>query len=185
MPPALLIPATPEAAALLVTPSTPSATALEPVLMPTTAPAGAAVEPAIAVPAGLAAARVTAEMFPALNEPVLSRLTMAFAVLLLVGDTVQESPSVPLWVMGEPLTVKSDAGALSPTLVTVPTPGKLWPEAKVICPLLAIFNPVSLIGFEPAPKSRFSDPLAFAVLLLTGSACQRKFCGTAVPAALL
>src|SRR5579864_6780427 len=113
MPPELLMPATPEAAALLVTPSTPSATALEPVLIPTIAPAGAAVEPAIAIRAGLAAARVTAEMFPALNEPVPSRLTMVFAVSALVGATVQESPSVPLWVMGELLTVKSDAGALS------------------------------------------------------------------------
>src|SRR5580704_462314 len=105
MPPELLMPATPEALALLVTPSTPSATALSPVLIPTTAPAGAPVEPVIAIPAGLATASVTAEMFSALNEPVPSRLTMAFAVLALVGDTFQESPRVPLCVMGEPLTV--------------------------------------------------------------------------------
>ena len=46
---------------------------------------------------------------------------MAFAVAALVGATVQLNPSVPLVVTGEPLTVKSELGALSPTLVTVPT----------------------------------------------------------------
>jgi hypothetical protein len=59
--------------------------------------------------------------------PTASRLTMAFAVLALLGATVQFNPSVPVVVTGEPLTVKSDAGAVSPTLLTVPValPGKV------------------------------------------------------------
>lgn len=58
----------------------------------------------------------------ALKFPEPSRFTIAFAVFVLVGATVQFKPRVPLPVTGEPLTVKSDAGALSPTLVTVPVP---------------------------------------------------------------
>jgi hypothetical protein len=179
------MPATPDALALLVTPSTPSATALSPLFIPAIAPAGAAVEPMIAIPAGLEAVRVTDVMLPAANEPVPSRFTMALAVSLVSGGTFHANPKVPALVTGEPLTVKSELGALRPTLVTVPVPGKVWPVAKVIFPLLAMLSPVSVMGFEPAPKSRFSDPLGLALSLPTGSACQRKFWGTAVPALLL
>jgi len=55
--------------------------------------------------------------------------------------------------------------------VIVPVPGNVCPVAKVIWPLLAIFSPVSEGLLVPAPNSRFSDPLALLVLLLTGSAC--------------
>src|SRR5580704_14186646 len=112
------MPATPEAAALLVTPSTPSETALVPLFTPATAPLGAAVVPTMAKPAGLEAVRLTVVMLPALNEPP-PRFTIAFAVFALVGATAQFSASVPLVAIGEPLTVKSEPGALSPTLLTV------------------------------------------------------------------
>jgi hypothetical protein len=47
-------------------------------------------------------------------------LTIALAVAALVGATFHFRPRVPLLVTGDPLTVKSDAGADNPTLVTVP-----------------------------------------------------------------
>jgi hypothetical protein len=90
-------------------------------------------------------------MFPAANEPVPSRFTMAFAVSALVGARIQFNASVPLEVIGEPFTVKSELGALRATLVTVPVPGNCCPEAKVIWPLLAIFRPVSARVLEPEP----------------------------------
>jgi len=58
----------------------------------------------------------------ALKFPEPSRFTIAFAVFVLVGATVQFNPRLPLPVTGEPLTVNSEAGALRPTLVTVPVP---------------------------------------------------------------
>ena len=57
-----------------------------------------------------------------LKLPVLSRFTIALAALADVGATVQFRPNVPAVMMGEPVTVKSELGALSPTLVTVPEP---------------------------------------------------------------
>src|ERR1700739_3195493 len=57
---------------------------------------------------------------PALKPPVPLRLTMALAVSALVGAVFQFRASVPLAVTGEPVTVKSDEGALSPTLLTTP-----------------------------------------------------------------
>jgi hypothetical protein len=124
-PPSLLMPATPAAEALLVTPSTPSEPALVPVFTPAMAPLGAPVVPTIANPAELEAVRVTVEMFPAPKLPEASRLTMAFATLALVGGAFQASFKVPLPVTGEAVTVKSVVGALRPTLVTVPAPG-IW-----------------------------------------------------------
>ena len=59
-------------------------------------------------------------MAPALKLPLVSRLTIALAVAALVGAMVQFSPRVPLPVIGDPLTVKSEDGALMPALVTVP-----------------------------------------------------------------
>src|SRR4030088_1631111 len=61
-------------------------------------------------------------MLVTLKLPVASRLTIAFAVSLLAGGTFQDNPNVPAPVTGEPLMVKSDAGAVTPTLVTVPVP---------------------------------------------------------------
>jgi hypothetical protein len=61
-------------------------------------------------------------IMPAVMFPLPSLFTIAFGMLALVGATVQFSPSVPLVVTGEPVTVKSVAGALSPTLVTLPVP---------------------------------------------------------------
>jgi hypothetical protein len=57
---------------------------------------------------------------------------MAFAVSAFVGATVQFSASVPLLVTGDPLTVKSELGALSPTLLTVAAPGNVCPGANEI-----------------------------------------------------
>ena len=71
------------------------------------------VDPTVISPAAL--------MLLMLKLLVESRLTMALAVLPLVGATFQFRPSVPLAVTGEPVTVKSEEGALKPTLVTVPT----------------------------------------------------------------
>ena len=60
-------------------------------------------------------------------------------MLALEGGTFQFSVRVPLPVTGDPETLKSDAGAASPTLVTVPlAPGKVCPLAKVMIPLPAI-----------------------------------------------
>jgi hypothetical protein len=44
-------------------------------------------------------------MLAALKLPVASRFTIALAVWLLVGDTIQARLSVPVPVTGEPLTV--------------------------------------------------------------------------------
>ncbi len=76
---------------------------------------GLALEPEIALPFPLVA---WAKSWPvavivfAVNEPVLSRLTMAFAVPAVVGATFQPRMMVPLVVTGEPHTVKSEPGAL-------------------------------------------------------------------------
>src|SRR5579862_1110147 len=66
-----------------------------------------------------------AEMVVALKLPEASRLTMALAMSALVGATFQARPSVPELVMGEPETVKSEAGAVRATLLTEPVPGKV------------------------------------------------------------
>jgi hypothetical protein len=59
---------------------------------------------------------------PALKLPVESRLTMALAVSVLVGAVFHFRASAPVVVTGEPLTLKSEPGALRPTLVTDPLP---------------------------------------------------------------
>src|SRR5579862_4601517 len=59
-------------------------------------------------------------MTPALKFPEASRFTIALAVSVLVGATVQARLSVPFVVSGEPLTVKSEEGAARATLVTLP-----------------------------------------------------------------
>src|SRR5690242_16564302 len=64
-------------------------------------------------------------MVPALKPPEASRFTIALAVFALVGATVQFRPNVPAVVIGEPVTVKSELGALRATLVTVPEPERL------------------------------------------------------------
>jgi len=63
------------------------------------------------------------------------------------------------------------------TLVTVPLPlppGKVCPEAKVICPLLAIESPVSAGEVPFDPNRRFNVPEGDDVSFPAGSACQRK-----------
>jgi hypothetical protein len=70
-------------------------------------------------------------------------------------------------------------------LVTVPVPGKVCPEAKLIWPLLAIDRPVSPGVPVPARYSKFSVPEGLAVLLPAGSASQENSCGTAVLVPLL
>jgi hypothetical protein len=88
-------------------------------------------------------------------------------------------------VTGDPLTLKSELGALSPTLLTVPKPGKVWLGANVNTPVLLSLKPVSLGAPEPDANNKFRLPLGLDVLLPLGSACQRKFCDTAVPVVLL
>jgi hypothetical protein len=121
--------------------------------------------------------RVIASMLVALKLPVESRFTMALAVSFGVGALFQFRARVPLPVTGEPPTVKSELGALRPTLVTVPLPppGNVWPEANVNTPLLLIFRPVSAGAPDPDAKSRLMAPDGFAVSLLTGSACHWNF----------
>ena len=135
----------------------------------------------------MAAFSVAAVTVPALKLPEASRFTIAFAVFALVGATAQAMFSVPVVVTGDPLTVKSDAGAVSPTLFTVPgpVPGNVCPTANVNRPLLLIFSPVSVGTAAPVPYSRFSVPDAVAVLFPAGSACNWNVCGTAVTVPLL
>ena len=57
------------------------------------------------------------------------------------------------------------------TPVIVPAPGKVCPVAKVIFPLLAMFNPVSLGEPEPLPYKRFRVPAGVDVLFPLGSVC--------------
>src|SRR5450432_3173966 len=113
----------------------------------------------------------------------MSRLTMAFGVGCSVGGISHCRFSVPVLITGEALTLKSEAGALSPTLLTVPlvVPGKVWPDAKLIIPLFAIDSPVSAGTLEPRPKSRLNLPTGLAVLFATGSTCQRKVSLRACP----
>ena len=114
---------------------------------------------------------------PAPKLPVASRFTIALAVLTFVGGTLQLSPSVPLLVMGEPLTVKSDAGADSATLVTLPLPlppGNVCPGANAMMPLGPIRSPVSAGLAVPSPYSKFSVAPGLALLLLACSACHRN-----------
>src|SRR5580658_1708716 len=131
--------------------------------------------------------RVTALMLFALKLPVESRLTMELAVSELVGAVFHFRASVPLVVTGEPLTVKSELGALRLTLVTVPlpAPGNVWPEANVNKPLLLIFRPVSAGAADPDAKSRLMAPDGLAVSLLAGSACHWNFSPTVVEFELL
>ena len=111
---------------------------------------------------------------------------MAFAVAAFVGATFHANFSVPEVFTGDPVTVKSEAGAVNPTLVTEPTvDGNVWPAANVISPLLEIDSPVSVGDAVPDPDSRFNLPDGAALLLPTGSAYQRKTRLTAVAVLLL
>jgi hypothetical protein len=83
-----------------------------------------------------------------------------------------------LLVTGDPDTVKSEAGALNPTLLTEPVPGNVCPEAKLIRPFAAMFNPVSL-GAAPLPNKRFSVADGVVLLLPVGSACHWNVDATA------
>src|SRR5579862_6974113 len=146
MPPVALIlsPTTPEPGPAVVLPSTPFEPDAEPLLSPNRASPAATVEetPRVALTA------------PAEKLPLASRFTIALAVAADVGATFQAIFSVPDVVTGEPVTLKSEVGALSPTLVTVPVPvapGNVCPLAKVIIPFLAIFSPVSLGAAVPEP----------------------------------
>jgi len=85
--------------------------------------------------------------------PAASRFTIAFGVFAIVGAIVQFRARVPAPVTGDPLTVKSEPGALNPTLVTdpAPAPGNVCPAAKVKMPLLLSFSPVSAGVVAPNP----------------------------------
>ena len=88
----------------------------------------------------------------------------------------------PLVVIGPPASP-----APLPTLVTVPlpAPGKVWPIAKVMRPVLAIENPVCAGAVVPEPKRRLREPEGKAVSLPTGWACHSKDCATAAALPLL
>src|ERR1700680_650342 len=83
---------------------------------------------------------------PPLKFPVPSRFTIAFAVFALVGATFQFSPSVPVLVTGEPLTVKYDDGALRPTLATLPALGNDCPETNDTLPVWSTLKVVPLMA---------------------------------------
>jgi hypothetical protein len=122
------------------------------------------------------------KMLPALNPPATSRFTIAFTVLNSVGATAQLSPSVPLPVTGDPVTVKS-GGADKATLFTLP--GKVCPVANVKIPLLLIFRPVSAGADAPSAYRRFKVPDGAAVLFPAGSASHWKVWFTGVLRLLL
>src|SRR3984957_9559837 len=130
---------------------------------------------------------VVAFTVPAVKLPEPSRLTMASTGSAAVGATFHLKASVPVDVTGDPVTVKSEDVAVNAPLFTEPgrVPGKVCPAAKVIWPLLLIFNPVSAAAAGATENRRFSVPEAEAVLLLTGSACQWKTSFCEVPAVLL
>ena len=79
---------------------------------------------------------------------------------------------VPLVVIGPPVR---PAPVLMPVTVPLLVPGKVWPEAKLIRPLLAIDSPVSVGELSFDPNSRFNEPEGLEELFPVGSACQRKF----------
>jgi hypothetical protein len=70
-------------------------------------------------------------------------------------------------------------------IVPPPVPGKVWPEAKVMRPLLAMDNPVSAGATVLDPNSRCKLPAGFAVSFPVGSTCQRKRCVDAADVPLL
>jgi hypothetical protein len=74
---------------------------------------------------------------------------------------------------------------VTPVIVPVPVPGKVWPLANVNSPLLLSFNPVSVGEAVPEPNSRFSVPDGVVVLLLAASACHWKVWLTAALVLLL
>jgi hypothetical protein len=69
--------------------------------------------------------------------------------------------------------------------VMVPAPGNVCPLAKLICPLLATWSPVSAGLLVPEPNSRLRVALALAVSLFAGSAIHSKVWVAALPAVLL
>ena len=89
---------------------------------------------------------------------------------------------VPVPVIGPPVRPAPVA-----TLVTVPlpVPGKVWPEAKLTSPVLAMENPVSAGAVPFDPNSRFKEPEGDDVSFPVGSACHRKSCVTAAALLLL
>src|SRR5580658_9689827 len=93
-----------------------------PVAPSATTPLLAVLEPALAYTPVPPELEELAVIDPALKLPVPSRLTMALAVSPLVGDVFQFRARVPLPKTGDPLTVKSELGALSATLLTFPAP---------------------------------------------------------------
>src|ERR1700722_12479377 len=110
---------------------------------------------------------------PATKLPVASRLTMVLAASAFVGATVQFRPRVPAPVTGEPVTLKSEEGALSATLVIFPVPGKACPGAKLIVPLALNEKPV-LVAPALVEDSRFNVAEGAAVLLPVTAACHSK-----------
>src|SRR5579864_2416290 len=98
------------------------------------------------------------------------------------GTLVVSTLSVTLPLPPPP--VRSDP-AVTPVIVPFPVPGKVCPAANVICPLLAMFRPVSAALLVPEANSRFNVPEGVAVLLLAGSACHWNVCVTAFPVLLL
>jgi hypothetical protein len=106
----------------------------------------------------------------ALKFPEASRLTMALAVFAFVGAVLHFRFSVPLFVTGEPLTVKSEDGALSPTLVTVPVPGNVCPEMKVTFPVWSTLKLVPLTAsVESVPLGNRVSVSRTSLLPLTSS----------------
>lgn len=79
-------------------------------------------------------------------------------------------------------TAERDAALMM--LEQIPGP-HVCPLAKVIWPLLEMESPVSAGAAPPVPNSRFRLAEGLALLLLTGSVCQRKSWFTALFVPLL
>src|SRR5579859_2500121 len=115
---------------------------------------------------------------PALKLPLASRFTMALAVFEFVGAMFQFKFSVPLPVMGAPVTTKSEAAAEKPTLVTVPPAllGKFvnWEPSPIKCPLLCT-SPLTWIPDPVTAIGEFAKVKLLAILgTLPGVALERK-----------
>src|SRR6516165_7269394 len=130
-----------------------------------------------------------AKMLFAAKSPSPSRLTMAFGTLAAEGGTSHSRFSVPAFVTGEPVTLKSEAGAFNPTLFTVPLPavppGNVCPGANVMMPLFEMESPVSSGVPAPDPNKKSSLPDGLAVLLASVFNCRRKVSFTGCEVELL
>ena len=171
---------------VLVTPADGMLMVPVPVIGPPVRPAPVATS--VTVPPKLGAELVSVIVPPKGTLPPPDNPDPAVIVTELFASMVLVTPAegmlmVPVPVIGPPVRPAPVA-----TLVTVPLPpepGKVWPDAKVTSPLLAMVSPVSAGAVPFDPNSRFKEPEGDDVSFPVGSACQRKSCVTAAEVLLL